>query len=163
MLNALRVAAAVLCLSLVGAPVAKAQPAPDADRLAAAKELLVVTNAEKQFAIVVPMIFNQLRQTMPAVKDQAAANQIFDEIQKQAVARSSEIIDKIAVIYAQKFTAEEMKAVATFYRTPAGQKFIGAQGELAAEGMKLGNEWGREVAGDAVKKIREEMQKRNVQ
>jgi|EndMetStandDraft_7_1072992.scaffolds.fasta_scaffold120028_2 uncharacterized protein len=137
-----------------------AQVAPD--RLAAARDLLQATNTDSQFATVIPMMFGQLKQSMPSAspKMQQELDQVFEEVQKQFIERRNEVLDQIAILYAQKFTAEEMKSLADFYRSPIGQKFIVAVPELTAEAMKMGNAWGRRIAMDAERKVREEMKKR---
>jgi uncharacterized protein len=142
-------------------PPSAAAPAEPA-RLAAARDLLQATNTDAQFATVIPMMFGQLKQSMPPSnpKMQHELDQVFDEVQKQFIERRNEVLDQIAILYAQRFTADEMKSLADFYRSPIGQKFIVAVPELTAEAMKMGNVWGRRIAMDAERKVREEMKKR---
>jgi uncharacterized protein len=134
----------------------------DPERLAAARDLLQATNTDAQFATVIPMMFSQLKQAIPpsGPKMQEELDKVFDEIQKQFIDRRSEVLDQIAMLYARRFSAEEMKALAEFYRSPLAQKFITAIPELTGEAMKIGNTWGREIAMDAERKVREEMRRR---
>lgn len=139
-------------------------PASDVapDRLAAARDLLQATNTEAQFSTVIPLMFSQLKQSIPpsGPKMQQELDQVFDEVQKQFIERRGEVLDQIAILYARKFSAEEMKALADFYRSPIAQKFVAAIPELTAEAMKIGNVWGRQIAVDAERKVREEMRRR---
>jgi hypothetical protein len=167
-------AALLLAMNLAGGIVAPAaaQTQPPAQsaatqtdpvRLAAARDLLVATNTDAQFSTVIPLMFGQMKQMIPAPADpkmKDELNKVFDEVQTQFIVRRAEVLDQIAVLYAQKFSAEEMKALADFYRTPIGQKFINAMPELTAEAIKMGNAWGQRIAMDAERKIREEMKKR---
>jgi hypothetical protein len=132
--------------------------------LDAARQLLVATNTDAQFTTIIPLMFRQMRQSLPAQgpQQQNEVNQVFDEIQKQFLDRRGEILDQIARLYAAKFTAEEMNALAEFYRSPIGQKFIAAMPELAADAMRLGTAWGQQIGREAEQKIREELQKRGV-
>lgn len=134
----------------------------ESDRLAAARDLLAATNTEAQFSMVIPMMFGQLKQSIPpsGPKMQEELDRVFGEIQKQFIDRRTEVLDQIAQLYARRFTAEEMRSLANFYRSPMGQKFIAAMPELTAEAMKLGNAWGRQIALDAERKVREEMRRR---
>jgi hypothetical protein len=146
-------------------PAAPAQPAAphvEPDRLAAARDLLIATNTESQFATVIPLMFGQMKQAIPTASPQMKEelDKVFEEVQNQFIVRRAEVLDQIAILYAQKFSADEMKALADFYRTPIGQKFINAMPELTAEAIKLGNAWGRRIAMDAERKVREEMKKR---
>jgi hypothetical protein len=138
------------------------EPAPD--RMAAARDLLQVTHTDAQFAAVIPMMFAQLKQAMSPSdpKLQGEFDQVFEEVQKQFIERRDEVLDQIAMLYARKFTADEMKALADFYRSPIGQKFIAAMPELTAEAMRMGNVWGQNIAQDAERKVRDEMRKRGL-
>ena len=132
------------------------------ERLAAARDLLQATNTDAQFATVIPMMFGQLKQSIPpsGPQMQEELDKVFNEIQQQFIDRRQEVLDQIAILYAKRFTAEEMKALADFYRSPLGQKFIVAVPELTAEAMRLGNVWGRQIGIEAERKVREEMRRR---
>ena len=104
-------AAAALALSLAftGLTPAFAQQPPaatpqvasanvDPARLQAARDLLVVTNTDAQFATIIPLMFQQMRQTLPrqGPAQQEEVNKVFEEIQKQFLDRRSEVLDQIA-------------------------------------------------------------------
>jgi hypothetical protein len=150
-------------------PTAAAPQAPvaanvDPARLAAARQLLVATNTDTQFTTIIPLMFRQMRQSLPAQgpQQQTEVNKVIEEIQKQFIDRRGEILDQIARLYADKFTADEMNTLAEFYRSPIGQKFIGAMPDLAADAMRLGTSWGQQIGREAQQKIREELQKRGI-
>jgi uncharacterized protein len=156
--NLLRIAAAVLCVTFA-ASTTYAQDS-NAEKMAAAKELLVASNADKQFEIILPIIFNQLRQNMPpALKEVEAREKIFDKILAKALERRQEVIDQIAGIYVELLTVDEMKAIAAFYKTPVGQKLITVMPQLAQKSMEVGNAWGMKIAQEAMQKVNEEAQK----
>ena len=148
-------------------PAAAPQATPanvDPARLRAARDLLVATNTDAQFATIIPLMFRQMRQSMAAQgpAQQEEVNKVFEEIQKQFLERRSEVLDQIAHLYAAKLSSEEMNALADFYRTPVGQKFIAVMPELAAEAMRIGSDWGQQIGREAEQKIRDELQKRGV-
>jgi uncharacterized protein len=161
-----------LAIASLAPAIAQQQPATppiasgdiDPARLKAARDLLEATNTDAQFAAVVPLMFKQMRQSLPAQgpKEQEQVNQVFDEIQKQFLERRSEVLDQIARLYASRFSPEEMNALAEFYRSPIGRKFIVAMPELAAAAMQLGNAWGQQIGREAEQKIRDELQRRGV-
>lgn len=165
---ALGLALAGLAPALAQQPPAAAPPAAPANvdpaRLKAARDLLVATNTDGQFATIIPLMFKQMRQSLPSQgpKQQEEVNQVFDEIQKRFLERRGEILDQIAHLYAQKFSPEEMNALADFYRSPAGRKFIAAMPDLAADAMRLGNAWGQQIGREAEQSIRDELQKRGL-
>ena len=176
MTNSMRAPAAALALGLALASLAPAhaqQPAAppeaaaenvDPARLAAARDLLVATNTDAQFAAIIPLMFRQMRQSLPSQgpNQQDEVNKVFDEIEKQFLDRRGEILDQIARLYALKFTPEEMNALGEFYRSPVGQKFIAAMPDIAADAMRLGNAWGQQIGREAEQKVRDELQKRGL-
>lgn len=135
------------------------------EKLQSARNLLKATNAEQQFALVVPLMLRQMRQALPTAgpNQQDAVDQVFAEVEKQFVARSGELIDQIAMLYAGTFSAEEMNTLTEFYKTPVARKFIEATPRLTAEAMQLGNVWGQKIGREAEQKIREELRKRGVE
>jgi hypothetical protein len=141
-----------------------AQPQIDAEKLKAARDLLQATNADAQFTTVIPLIFRQMRRSMPTrgPNEQQQVEQVFAEIEKQFMARRGELMDKIAVLYASRFTAEELNTVSQFYQSPVGKKFIAAAPELATQAMKIGNDWGQKIGQEAEQTIRKELQKRGL-
>jgi len=76
------------------------------------------------------------------------------------VARSSELVDLIAVVYARNFTAAELQQVSAFYRSPVGQKFLEKMPTITQESMQAGQKWGQTVAGEMRGRIIEELRKR---
>jgi uncharacterized protein len=75
-------------------------------------------------------------------------------------ARLDEMIDKIAGIYARKFSAAELKEVANFYRGPTGQKFVQQLPGIMQESMVIGQQFGQQFAADLQKRMIEELRKK---
>jgi hypothetical protein len=155
----------MLVMALAFAAVSPSAAQDNSEKLQAARDLLKATNAEEQFAVVVPLMFRQMRQAMPppGPDQQDSVDQVFAEVEKQFVARSGELIDQIAVLYARMFSVEEMTTLTEFYKTPVGRKFIEATPQLAAEAMQLGNVWGQKIGREAEQKIRAELRERGIE
>lgn len=160
--------AIVLSFSVIllsaGASFAQSTDKVAPEKLEAARNLLEATNADAQFTTIIPLMFQQMRQALPSPgpNQNKQVDEVFDEIQKQFVERRGEIISQIAILYASKFSAEEMNTLADFYRTPIGQKFILAMPQLASEAMVIGNAWGQKIAREAQEKIQKELEKRGL-
>jgi hypothetical protein len=58
------------------------------------------------------------------------------------------MISDFAVLYAQTFTAEEMKTVADFYRSGAGAKFIAKTPDLMRKGAAIGMKYSEKIADE---------------
>ncbi|HEX3502451.1 MAG TPA: DUF2059 domain-containing protein [Xanthobacteraceae bacterium] len=130
------------------APQSASTPSPEA--LAAAHELMAVMKPADQFKAILPVLIQNLKQAVvqgrPEMEKQYDAMMpVFNE---SAQKRVNELIDTIAVIYASNFTADELRDVIAFYRTPTGQKFLARQPTIAQQSMAAGQELGRAVMGD---------------
>jgi len=65
-----------------------------------------------------------------------------------------------ALIYARHFTADELRQLTSLYRTPAMEKFLQKQPEVAKETMVLGQTFGQAVGQDIQNRMIEELRKR---
>ena len=54
------------------------------------------------------------------------------------------------MLYAERFTADELKSIADYYRSPTGSKFIVAMPELIQAGAQIGIKYsGKALADEA--------------
>ncbi|MES1180090.1 MAG: DUF2059 domain-containing protein, partial [Hyphomicrobium sp.] len=117
---------AFVCLS--GAAVADEAPAtpPDPARVAAARDLLEVTGVTKQMDGMVEAMSRGFAKGANADSSEAGQklSAQFDSSMKKLLEYKDQMISDFADLYAETFTAEEMKSVADFYRSGAGAKFI---------------------------------------
>jgi uncharacterized protein len=74
---------------------------------------------------------------------------IVEEMQKVAPQAIDEIVDAVVVLYAQRFTKQEMQEIAAFYETPVGQKAIRELSPLMLEASKIGQTIGQRLGQDA--------------
>ena len=65
---------------------------------------------------------------------------------KKLLEYKDQMISDFATLYAQTFTAEEMKTVADFYRSGAGAKFISMTPELMQKGAAIGMKYSEKIA-----------------
>jgi uncharacterized protein len=151
--------AACLVLTLISAVPAPAQT-PDA--LAAAKDLMVVMHSADNFKVIMPQLMTALKpaivQGRPEVEKDYDA--LVPVLLGAMTARLDEMIDKIAGIYARKFSAAELKEVANFYRGPTGQKFVQQLPGIMQESMVIGQQFGQQFAADLQKRMIEELRKK---
>ncbi len=79
---------------------------------------------------------NQILKMIPAEK-QADFLKDFD-------ATLPSLYDKLAKIYMEVYTPEDIKAMIAFYESPVGKKIQSKSGELAEKSIAAGQEWGQE-------------------
>jgi hypothetical protein len=155
---------AVLVLAVVVAlcagPVV-AQPAGD-DPLPAARELIAVMRTTDQMKQLLPSIMQMLKplitQGRPEVADDV--DSLMPVLLDGMNARLDELTNEIAELYARNFSADEMRQVTAFYRTPVGQKFLEKMPALAQQSLSLGQAWGQQVAVELQTQMIEELRKR---
>jgi hypothetical protein len=156
------IVAAVAALALLAAnPAARAQTAPQAtsmpspEALAAAHELMTVIKPADKFKAVLPSVMQNLKpavvQARPEVEKQYDA--MMPAFYESAQKRVNELSDAIASVYASNFTADELREIIAFYRTPTRQKLLERQAVIAQQSMTAGQELGRGVMKDVLQQM----------
>lgn len=139
-------------LALLGAPAAMAQKvAVDPSRLAAARDLLEVTGVSKQMDGMMAAMSKGFQKGAADAGNAAAAGQAtnrFNAFLDKFAAYRQPMLDDFAALYAERFTAEEMKAIADFYRSGPGARFIAAMPELMQGGSQIGMKYAEKVQAD---------------
>jgi uncharacterized protein len=144
---------ALIVVAFAAASPAKTQtpPAtPSPEVLAAAHELMAVMKPAEQFKAIMPVLIQNMKQAIvqgrPEVERQYDA--MMPAFNKSAQKRVNELTETLTAIYASNFTADELRDLAAFYRTPTGQKFLARQAAIAQQSMAAGQQLGRAVMGD---------------
>ena len=154
-------AVGILLLALLHCGPAAAQSASP-DQMTAARELVAAMRATDQFKAIFPVLMQQLKpgivQGRPEVERDydtmiPAMLEIFN-------ARSGEIVESMAAIYARNFTVDEMQQVISFYRTPIDQKLLDKLPVIFQESVAAGNKFGQAVATELRNRLIEELRKR---
>jgi uncharacterized protein len=129
---------------------AKAQPTKDADpaTVAAARELLEMSGGGKLGARVIEQIISSFKQKLPAVPDS-----IWDDLGKQL--NGDDLVTLALPVYTKHFTVQEMKAIMTFYKTPAGAKLVESMPDITQGMSRVGQEWGKTIGQKVVQRLQE--------
>lgn len=157
-----RMIAAIALLMLLATGPAPAQSPPPADPLAAARELIVTMKATDQFKALFPIIMQNLKPAIVQNRPEVAKD--FDAVLPlmldAANARIGEMVDAMATVYANTFSAAELRDMTAFFKTSTGQKYIEKTTVLAQQSMIAGQAWGRSVATELQEKLVNELRKR---
>jgi hypothetical protein len=148
-----------------GWPSALRAQAPDPARLAAAKEMMSVAGVAKQLDQMLPLLLQQLTQAFVAVAPDKADDirSVFSQLGTKFIDRMGELIDKVAALYAEHLALDEINAITSFYRSPAGARFIAVQPLVTKESMHIGQRWGRQIGAEIEAEARRELKKRGIE
>jgi hypothetical protein len=125
--------AAGISLALVTAmPAAAAQP-----NTKQVRELFEVMHMSQMFGNMNTQMAGVMGRAVPCVPASYWQNFI-------DASGSEQLLTRMVPIYQQHFTADEVTGLLKFYRSPLGQKVITEMPLTMAEGMKVGQAWGRE-------------------
>lgn len=112
------------------------------------KELNEVSGQKKIYETMINQMFEIFKKNIPESK-----KEMFLRMEKELMKGIDEINEKLLPIYKKYLTYEDLLGLIKFYKTPLGKKFVRVTPPIQKESMKIGAEWGEEIA----KKIREKM------
>lgn len=107
--------------------------AQGADFKADVLKLISISGADAQMKVVKPQILNMIPE----------ANR--ESFSKEFDASLPSLHNKMADVYMQIYTPEDVKAMIAFYESPVGKKMNEKAGELGQKSLKVGQEWGMEL------------------
>lgn len=144
-----RVATMIAVASLFVLPLRaeNVKPAADPARVTAARDLMTVLGVTKQMDTAIDTMKTAFLQSAKSAsneqKEKFSAE--FDKSIANLMAYREDMMNDFAHLYAETFTAEEMKTVADFYRSGAGAKFIQATPDLMQKGAAIGMSYSTKV------------------
>ena len=68
---------------------------------------------------------------------------------------SQQLLGRMVPIYQNHFSAADVAGLLKFYQSPLGQKVITQMPVTMAEGMKIGQEWGRQRGEDMIRALQQ--------
>jgi hypothetical protein len=155
------VATAFVAAAAFVAPSARAQNASPA-ALAAAGEVVTLTGAGALFTPLIAGVVEQakilyLQQDPSLAKD---LNDIATKMRTDLAPRMNELTAEMSRIYAAHFTEQELKDLATFYKSPLGKKLVQEQPTVADLSLKFAQNWANTLSDEVVAKMRDELKKK---
>lgn len=150
--------AAALLLLVCGA--SAQTPSPDAT--SAARKLVVTLKIADQYRVQLPQLLLKLRpvvaQDRPEIeRDYDALTAPGSEIYAPFVAS---MIDQIAALYAQSFTADELRQIEAFYAQPVGRKFLERSDALTQASAQVSQDVSQKAADELKQRLIEALRQR---
>lgn len=158
--RAVRAAAIGVALIAFGSAAHGQQPTPGA--MAAAKELIAVTDSMALFRPLPAGVIEQaklvfLQQNPGLAKD---LNEIAIKLREELAPRLSEVGNELAKLYATNFSELDLKAIVAFYKSDVGKKLLARQPAVVNAGLKFAQDWANKLSDEVIKRMREELKKR---
>jgi hypothetical protein len=141
------IALAVLAASSVSCAEEELTDAKRAD----IERLLHMTDALKIGRMFAATVMGQFERALRQVRPDIPAELfgvVREEIQKtidESVVEKGGFMDQVIPLYHRYFSHDDIKAMLTFYGTPAGQKTISVMPQMAQESMALGQQWAQRL------------------
>jgi hypothetical protein len=161
--SASRLAATAAALFLLASPVL-AQSQPGASHLAVAREVAIGSGMTRSFDAMSEPLLAQLQQmnvTRPEIKKDL--DEVVTMLRPEVEQQKQKMIDNAARAFATRMTEAELKEIATFYKTPAGKKYVELQPLLLDDIVKELATWTQNVSEYIMIRARAEMGKRGHQ
>ncbi|MBK3396532.1 MULTISPECIES: DUF2059 domain-containing protein [Methylobacterium] len=165
--------AGLLAASLATPALAQTKPAspvaPQAgtitpSHLALAKEVMLSSGIARSFDSILPAFGEQIKQaavTRPELSKDLG--EVLEKLQPELELQKQRIIETASRIYANKLTEAELRDVATFFRSPAGKRYVETQPQVLDDMVQAMQTWTQEVSEYMMVRVRAEMGKRGHQ
>jgi len=143
----------------------------DPEKMAAAEELVSLMNPEQMTQQAIAISRPLLEAAIGRVVEQGVSK-TFDRTLIASDIRSlqRELVDRIAVhfreqfrsmligVYSELFTAQELRDITAFYRTPSGRALIGKQQEIGSKSNAAGQQTMQQMSPELTKVISDWLQ-----
>lgn len=151
----------IACMFLVSISGTLAQtPSPDA--MTAARSLVTTMKLADQYKALLPAILLSLKPAL--VQDRPEIERDYDAMMPMIADAFtpyfSAMVDDIATIYANSFTAGELREIEAFYRQPVGQKLLANSQAIALKSAQVGQDIGRKATDDLRSRLTEALRQK---
>jgi hypothetical protein len=154
----LLIIASMLLFSICASPAQT--PSPDA--MMAARSLVTTMKLSDQYKALLPAILLTLRPAL--TQDRPEIERDYDAMMPMIVDAFTPyynaMVDDIATVYANNFTAGELREIEAFYRQPVGQKFLEKGQAITQQSMQVGQDVSRKAADDLRTRLTEALRQK---
>jgi uncharacterized protein len=154
--------ATMLALALIASIGSARAQQPSATALATAKELITVKGGGALYEPIVPGVIEQAKsvflRTNPALSKDL--NEVAGKLRTEYAAKSAELLNEAARLYAARFSEQELKDALAFYKTPLGRKMLNEEPAILDQSLKSAQTWANKLSDEVIRKMRAEMKKK---
>lgn len=146
------------------APVAPAPPALTAAHLAIAKDVVLSSGLSRSFEGVIPQFSEQLRQSFASTRPEIMKDlaQTLQDLRPEFEAQREDLLNAAARVFASRVSEADLKEIATFFKSPAGMRYVAAQPMVMDDLFGEMQAWSRRVSEFMMTRTRAELKKKNI-
>ena len=134
------------------------------NHLALAREVMLSSGIARSFDSIIPAFGEQIRQAAVTRPELAKdLDEVLAGLSPEMELQKQSMIDTAARIYANRLTEAELNEVATFFRSPAGKRYVETQPQVLDEMVQAMQTWTQDVSEYVMVRVRAEMSKRGHQ
>jgi len=138
----------IICSILLFSTCAAPAQTPSPEAMTAARSLVATLGLSDQYKALLPVILLGLKPVL--TQDRPEMERAFDAaLPKMAEAYApyyDAMVDAAATVYANNFTADELREIEAFYSRPAGKKLLEKSQAIAQQNAQVGQETGHKAS-----------------
>ncbi|GJE71876.1 DUF2059 domain-containing protein [Methylorubrum podarium] len=143
-------------------------PAPEPEispsHLALAREVMMSSGIARSFDSIIPTMAEQIRKNAVTRPDLAKdLDEVLKGLDPEMELQKQRLINVAARIYAKRLSEAELKDIVTFFRSPAGKRYVETQPQILDDMVGAMQDWTQEVSEYIMVRTRAEMGKRGHQ
>jgi hypothetical protein len=127
----------------------------------AAVAVVCLSNVSRDLDTVLPLLAQRVQNRLISLRPDlhAEISAAVQEVALGLAVRRADLDSAIALAWARIFSEEELRSIADFFASPAGQKFIDVNPELSSVTIQTVENWSTRVGSELLEKSREELKK----
>lgn len=149
----------LLGIALAVGPVLATAQEISPSQLAAALDVVRSAKASRGFDTILPNLAQEAENRLIAQRPDLH-KEIIDAVNAAAlklVSRRADLDNDTARVWAKAFTEDELKTIATFYKTPAGQKFAVVGAKVYSDTLDVVNQWQDRLGDELLQQSQNEL------
>lgn len=145
-------------------PAAKTEPTVSPTHIALAREVMFNSGIARSFDSIIPTFAEQIKKNAVTRPELAKdLDEVLKGLQPEMELQKQRMIDTAGRIYARRLTEAELQDIVTFFRSPAGKRYVETQPQVLDELVGAMQDWTQEVSEYMMVRVRAEMGKRGHQ
>lgn len=167
-IRSVRAAVLAMACTMLALPAAAQQqpqqqlPPPSLASISLARELIELKGAQAMFDPLIVGVVEQTKGMLLQTNPQLAKDldEVAGRLRTDLAPRRNELTTRVATLYAQQFTEDELKEAVTFFKTALGRKITAQEPVILDQSFAFMQQWANTLSEEVMNKFRAEMKKK---